>query len=139
MDVDDLKEGKGAEYVDASHVTLVFCSKGYFWSANCMREVLRAVVTRKPITALLELEANHGGLMRQEVEEELRACDLPCERNGVQYPSKWAMWGLDKEVESWGFHMPSAEDIIAALFAAEPIEWNRQRLNVFCSIGFENQ
>ena len=26
--VDDLKEGKGAEYVDASSVTLVFCTSG---------------------------------------------------------------------------------------------------------------
>ena len=34
LDVDDLKEGKGAEYVDASALSLVFCSKGYFHSVN---------------------------------------------------------------------------------------------------------
>ena len=28
--VDDLKSGFGAEYVDVSAVTLVFCSAGYF-------------------------------------------------------------------------------------------------------------
>ena len=33
-DVDDLKEGKGAEYVDASMCCLVFCSSGYFQSAK---------------------------------------------------------------------------------------------------------
>ena len=49
LDVDDLKEGKGAEYVDASVLSLIFCSDGYFKSANCMREILRAVVTGKPI------------------------------------------------------------------------------------------
>ena len=49
LDVDDLREGKGAEYVDASVLSLVFCSRGYFVSPNCMRELLRAAVTRKPI------------------------------------------------------------------------------------------
>lgn len=29
LDVDDLKEGKGAEYVDASDVILIFVSSGY--------------------------------------------------------------------------------------------------------------
>ena len=33
-DVDDLKEGKGAEYVDVALVVLVFASRGYFQSAN---------------------------------------------------------------------------------------------------------
>ena len=36
LDVDDLKEGRGAEYVDLSHVLLVFVSAGYFHSVNCM-------------------------------------------------------------------------------------------------------
>ena len=36
LDVDDLNEGKGAEFVDASHTIVVFCSEGYFRSANCM-------------------------------------------------------------------------------------------------------
>ena len=72
LDVDDLTEGRGAEYIDASSATLrlaltvravrslrwcahryvdlsaatlVFCSKGYFQSVNCMREstLLRAI------------------------------------------------------------------------------------------------
>ena len=42
LDVDDLAEGKGAEYVDVSSMSLVFCSAGYFQSPNCMRELLRA-------------------------------------------------------------------------------------------------
>ena len=39
LDVDDLTEGFGAEFVDVSSLTLIFCSKGYFVSKNCMREV----------------------------------------------------------------------------------------------------
>jgi hypothetical protein len=33
-DVDDLKEGKGASYVDASSHVLVLCSRGYFNSPS---------------------------------------------------------------------------------------------------------
>ena len=39
LDVDDLREGKGAEFVDKSEKTLVFCSAGYFQSPNCMRTI----------------------------------------------------------------------------------------------------
>ena len=75
LDVDDLKEGKGAEYIDVSCVSLVFVSGGYFHSANCMRELLRAAVTEKPVIALLELEAKHGGIDRSKVLELLREAD----------------------------------------------------------------
>lgn len=40
LDVDDLDEGKGAEYVDRSLVFCIFVSEGYFKSPNCMRELL---------------------------------------------------------------------------------------------------
>lgn len=113
-DVDDLKEGKGAEYVDASMVTLIFCSAGYFNSANCMREVIRAVVTGKPIVALLEPEAKHGGLTDEDIRQQLD-----------QAGDKYAKWGLDKEVESWGYKLPTADDLYTSLFAKAPIEWNR--------------
>ena len=36
--VDDLREGKGAEYVDASSVTLIFCSAGYVRVSDQARE-----------------------------------------------------------------------------------------------------
>ena len=121
LDVDDLKEGKGAEYVDVSTVSLVLCSRGYFVSANCMRELLRAVVTRKPILALLEPERNKGGLSREEIRQQL--ADAAASAAGA--PSPYAKWGLDAEVESWGYAMPSAEELYGALFAAEPLEWNR--------------
>ena len=51
----------------------------------------------------------------------------PCvnDRDGETYPSKYAMWGLADEVQSWGYRMPNADALFAALFAHEPIEWNR--------------
>ena len=114
LDVDDLKEGKGAEYVDVSAVSLVLCTAGYFQSPNCMREILRAVVTGKPIVALLEPEAKHGGLKQEEIRAQLLEAD-----------GNYVKWGLAKEVESWGFVTPTAAVLFAALFAREPIEWNR--------------
>ena len=62
LDVDDLREGKGAEYVDASLLTLVFCSGGYFRSQNCMRELLAAVALGKPMITVIELGGEHGGV-----------------------------------------------------------------------------
>ena len=95
-------------------VSLIFCSAGYFNSPNCMRELLRAMVTGKPIVTLLEPEAKHGGLTNKEVRQQLD-----------QASGKYVNWGLDKEVERWGYELPTADDLYTALFAKEPIEWNR--------------
>ena len=127
LDVDDLAEGKGAEYVDVSQISLVFVSSGYFISPNCMRELLRAVVTGKPIVTLVESEARHGGMTTEEVRMDLEEADAPYKIHDTNHASKYAMWELDKEVESWGYAMPNAAALYAALFddAVMVVEWNR--------------
>ena len=125
LDVDDLKEGKGAEYVDASAVSLILCSGGYFQSPNCMREILRGVVTCKPIVALLEPEATHGGLTLKQIREALDTADKPCEKRGKKHDTWYHMCDLHSEVVSWGYEMPTGAQLYDALFAREPIEWNR--------------
>jgi hypothetical protein len=125
LDVDDLSEGKGAEFVDVSSVTLVFCSEGYFQSPNCLRELVRAVATCKPIISLLELEAKHGGMTTQQIKAALEAADAPCEKNGTRYESKYAMWGLAAEVRSWGYEMPTAVQLYEAILQDPAIEWAR--------------
>ena len=114
LDVDDLKTGKGAEYVDASQLTLVFVSDGYFASPNCMRELLRAVVRDKPITAMMEPEKKHGGLTSKEVATQLLEAD-----------GYYEQWGLAREVTAWGHRLPAAGQIYHALFKKPPLEWNR--------------
>ena len=104
---------------------LVYSRQGYFESANCMREILRAVVTGKPMIALLELEKNNAKLTEEEIREALMSCDAPCTKGTQTYSSKYNMWGLDKEVESWGYHMPDGTAIFDALFEEDPIEWAR--------------
>ena len=51
LDVDDLKSIDALEeYVDATSVVMMFVSKGYFMSKNCLREANCTVEKRKPIT-----------------------------------------------------------------------------------------
>ena len=78
LDVDDLAEGKGAEYVDASSVTLIFVSEGYFNSENCMRELLRAILTSKDLVVLLEPDARHGGLSAAQRRPRAALASLHC-------------------------------------------------------------
>ena len=47
LDVDDLEEiGKLESYIDASASVLIFLSKGYFASRNCIREAKQTVAKR---------------------------------------------------------------------------------------------
>ena len=97
LDVDDLTSGRGAEFVDASAAVLIFVSQGYFRSANCMRELLRAVARGKQIITLRESEANKGALTRDEVlagAHGLRAAD-------ERYAQQWGDAFLQAEVRSW--------------------------------------
>ena len=78
------------------------------------------------ISPPLEPEASHGGLSESAIVEQLQAAFAPCEaKNSVSFLSKWAMWGLATECEGWGYALPTAEQMIAALFARDPVEWNR--------------
>ena len=79
-----------------------------------MREILRAVVTGKPIVALLEPEAKHGGLTQEQIRAQL-----------IEADGYYMAWGLAEEVASWGYEIPTPDKMYDALFAREPIEWNR--------------
>lgn len=89
-----------------------------------MRELLRAVVTRKPLVALLEPEQRKGGLTEGQILEQLQEAGLSNEKSGV-WASMYERWGLAAEVSHWGYELPSAVDLHESLFAREPIEWNR--------------
>jgi hypothetical protein len=104
LDKDDLKTGAGAEYIDLSQMVLVFCTAKFFKSRACARELVRAVLTKKPLIALLEPNADK-----------------------VLLTDGWVQsWNLTSEVSKWGVGaIPSAETMTTALFADDPIEWNR--------------
>jgi len=114
LDVDDLQFGRGAEYVDLSTVILTFCSRGYFSSCNCMREILRGIHDKKPLVALLEPDVNHGHMSLADIKEGLAEAD-----------GKYGKWGLQREMDEWGMPKPTPQAIFDTLFAAPPLEWSR--------------
>lgn len=63
LDVDDLRDATRLEdYVDQSAALLLFLSRGFFKSRNCLREVRRAAATSKPLILVHEENLNKGGL-----------------------------------------------------------------------------
>lgn len=66
LDVDDLKEGKGAAFVRRSGALVMFVSRGYFRSTNCMRELSAAVEEDKRLVVVYETEESKGGVVQPE-------------------------------------------------------------------------
>lgn len=63
LDVDDLQDiSKLEEYISATASIMIFLSKGYFFSANCMREAVATTKMGKPILLMHEADVNKGGL-----------------------------------------------------------------------------
>ena len=127
-DKDDLKAGAGAEYIDVSSVVLCFCTEKYFQSRACAREIFRAVLQGKPLIAVLEPDAARGGLQPDAIKALLTKdrFRLHNQKEGAADQSWASNWALDSEVREWGFPAaPTGEDIVAALFHDDPIEYNR--------------
>ena len=105
LDVDEpgFEIGDLESYVARSRAVLVFCSRGYFQSKSCMRELRAAVASDKPLIALLEPEAGHGGLAEEEVRRQL--LHGHCHDESVRWP--WLQHAQPRSVhesyESWGF------------------------------------
>ena len=75
LDVDDLEDINSLErYIDETAVVLMFLSKGYFQSRNCLREVVATVAKHKPLVLLWEPDATKGGAPIEALKEEL-TCD----------------------------------------------------------------
>jgi len=107
LDVDDLQEiGNLEGYINAVKKVLIYCSKGYFDSKNCVRELIAAAKRGKPVIAIVDLDESRDGLSLQQVHEQvLRAAD---------------------HYEEWGIEVgaPHGQELFDHLFTIEPIEWN---------------
>jgi len=72
LDVDDLEEISALErYIDETAVVLVFLSRGYFGSKNCLREVVASVHKKKPVVLVWEPEVPKGGASIASLKAEL--------------------------------------------------------------------
>ena len=132
LDVDTLHRthGKGAELVVRCEHFLVFCSGGFFSSPNCIRELICAVLQRKPIIVLMEPDRRHGRLTKAAAKDGLH-----------EAVTRYAEWGLIDEarrgdsalgrvvagpLQRWGFAtLPGPDELYDAIFATEPIVWDR--------------
>jgi len=89
LDVDDLKEiGDLEKYVDQTKVVLTYCSRGYFDSRNCMRELCQAVRRKKPMIALIDPDVKKGGLSIDEVRRQLLGLQDNLELWGLVYSAR---------------------------------------------------
>ena len=108
LDVDDLEDiGNLGQYIERTQMVLVFCSKGYFQSKNCMIELRSSVTMKKPILPVVDFDLTRGGMTREQVREELIAAE-----------GSYAKWGF-------GNPGPYGLELYNALFASEAVEWNR--------------
>ena len=70
--MDDLRQiGNLRQYVKASQSILVFLSKGYFQSGNCMKELRATCELKKEIILVREMDTAKGGIT---IEEAKRDC-----------------------------------------------------------------
>jgi len=107
--------------VDKSGCVLVFCTRAYFAKRNSMKELYRAAARRRPILAMLDPdESQDGGLDRRAIEVSLTNELL----DGFGLRMKWSEWKWE-ETDGFGRSAPGGADVAAALFAADPVEWNR--------------
>ena len=68
LDVDDLKDiGALEQYIETSAGVLIFLSRGYFYSRNCLREARKAVVLGRPLVLVHEADPSKGGLPLNEL------------------------------------------------------------------------
>jgi hypothetical protein len=123
LDIDDLVEiGELEQYIRDSACILIFLSKGYFCSRNCLREVRATSEQQKPISLVHEADPAKGGLpldkSKLECPAELRSIFL-ADAAGQQGQA-----APDREVITWlrvkDFQMLSLRLICSSILHASP-------------------
>ena len=73
LDVDDLEEIGDLElYIEQTGCILLFLSRGYFYSTNCMREATAVIEQKKPVVLLREADFRRGGIT---LADSMNECD----------------------------------------------------------------
>ena len=94
-------------YVERSSTILVFCSRGYFNSKNCMRELHAAVTMCKPIIALVDPDESRGGLSLEQLKASLiEADDLYAKWSGQLYQTQAIIMRPFNSCLALPFHKP---------------------------------
>uniref|UniRef100_A0A7S0L0T4 TIR domain-containing protein n=1 Tax=Coccolithus braarudii TaxID=221442 RepID=A0A7S0L0T4_9EUKA len=109
LDVDDLVEiGDLEGYVDASQTILIFLSKGYFFSKNCLRELEHSTLENKPLVLVQEVDPSKGGASIQAFQE-----DCPSsQRAAIFYGHKPIVWHRIADYQLISLKMISSEMLL---------------------------
>ena len=71
LDVDNLDSTDELErHIEQSQAVLVFLSKGYFFSENCLRELDHAIALEKPLILVHEADLSRGGALLESIRSE---------------------------------------------------------------------
>ena len=69
--MDNLSGGKDHPHIDVSKFVLCFCTERWLTNRPCIREIVRAVLRKKPVIALLEPDKSeqHDGFTESEIRD----------------------------------------------------------------------
>ena len=110
--------GKDHPHVDVSGAVLCFCTERWFASPGWIREIVRAVLRKKPIIAVLEPDTSeqHGGLTEAECRQILRDEKILHGPGGRRSYSA-RLQRLKADVDSWSeawaepVQLPTAKEV----------------------------
>jgi hypothetical protein len=122
LDVDFLGGSMPETHLDVSDFVLCYCSRRWFTSWPCVREIIRTLLRNKPCITVLEADKSeqHGGVTEAEVRQILL---------GDEYARRLEK-DMTKQLDTWkvewdnpNLTMPSGQEIIDVLFASPPVVW----------------
>ena len=129
--VDNLGGGSDHPHIDVSDSVLCFCTERWFTNYPCLKEVVRAVLRKKPIIALLEPDTSeqHGGLTEAQCRQILRG-EMILNGPGGEMMYSDRLQRLRADVDCWSeawvepVRLPTAKEVEDALFQFAPIVWS---------------
>ena len=124
--MDNLGGSAHDPHIDVSYAVLCLCTQRWFTNKPCLREVVRGILRKKHIIALLEPDASiYGGLTEVECRRVLQGATI---QGGRPYVDR--LEDLRPEVEQWSttwaepVQLPTAKEVEDALFQSAPIVWS---------------
>ena len=129
--MDNLGGGSDHPHIDVSYAVLCYCTERWFTSYPCIRELVRAMLRKKPIIALLEPDTSeqHGGLTEAHIREILQGRKI-LKGSGGEKSFEQRLESLREEVSEWSeawagaVDLPTAKEVEDALFEFAPIVWS---------------
>ena len=120
LDVDDLDDiSKLEAYIEQTNTVIFFMSRGYFKSANCLREMRATMAQSKPVVLVHEADEGKGG---EPLESMMSQC--PMELRGFIFGNSSSATTPPREIIRWHrvtpFQISSLLRIAAGVVQAGP-------------------